>query len=75
MAIQRVYTYAFTVYLKSQQFPGKDGGGYHIGTNVQAIGATAAAAQAVLKQQFGTDLIRTVGGTQIAGPFPYTTLA
>lgn len=76
MAIQQVYTYSFNVQLKSQQFPGgSQGGGYHTGIQVQAIGATAAAAQAVLIQQFGADLALITGGVQVPGTEPYTVLA
>lgn len=75
MAIQTVNVYSFTVHLKSQQFPGPDkGGGFHVGIKVLAIGATSAAAQAVVKQQFGNDLALVRGGVQLNGP-AYTTLA
>lgn len=76
MAIQQVYVYSFTVHLKSQQFPGgSQGGGFHLGLQVQAVGPTSAAAKAVLQQQFGADLALIVGGNQVFGTKPYTTLA
>lgn len=65
-----VSVYSFTVYLKS-----KEAHGEHIGMQVAAIGATPAAAQQVLVQQFGSDLSQPpFGGVLVCGP-AYTTLS
>lgn len=70
MAIQQVNVYSFNIHLKSKQKSTE-----HIATKVLAIGATAAAAQQVLQQQFGNDLaLPPSGGVLVYGP-AYTTLA
>ena len=69
MAIQQVNVYSFNITLKSKHKLGE-----HVPTKVMAIGATAAAAQSVLQQQYGSDLGVVTGGVLVTGP-AFTTLA
>lgn len=69
MAIQQVNVYSFDIHLKS-----KHNAGEHIPTRVLAAGATPAAAQAVLQQQFGSDLVLVSSGVLTSSGI-YTTLA
>ena len=69
MAIQQVNVYSFDVQLYSQQTST-----YHVGTKAIGIGATAADAQAVIEEQFGTDLAMIRGGVLLNGWPAYTTL-
>lgn len=70
MAIQQVNVYTFNVTLKSKHKLGE-----HLPTKVMAIGVTAAAAQAVIQQQFGPDLGVVTGGVQTNAQPVFTTLA
>lgn len=69
MAIQQVNVYSFTIQLNSKHKSNE-----HIGTQILAAGATAAAAQSVVQQQFGNDLA-TISGGLVKEQGVYTTLS